>query len=157
MSRSSSYRKKIRAGKNTAPFHEHVKEDILNEPNLFCDEMHWPMGEESNGMVINVQGDKICLSYVVDSATIKIGPKDAARLCRNRGAGLQDRMAPRGRVDRQMCMSHQIRIPKKDPKHSASKNDAKEFLDSAKRISQRHCAYDKIKDIRTGRVAAMRA
>ena len=58
-------------------------------------------------------------------------------------------------VDRQMCMSHQIRIPKKDPKHSAPKNDAKEFLDSAKRISQRHCVYDKIKDIRTGRVAAI--
>ena len=71
MSRSASYRKNIRAGKNLAPFNEQVKEAIPNEPNPHCDEMHWPVGKKSKGVVMNAQGDKICLSYVVDSATIK--------------------------------------------------------------------------------------
>ena len=153
MSRSSSYRKKIRAAKNMAPFHEQVKEDILKEPCLFCDEMHWTVGEESSGMVINVQGTKTCLSFVVHSATIEAVQE---MLPGYDGTVVQDSKTIWLHVgkDRQMCMSHQIRIPKKDLKYSAPKNDPEEFLGAAKRILQRHYTYDEIEDIHTRRVAA---
>ena len=63
VSRSGSHRKKVRAARTLRPDYEAVREGLMKEEVLHCDELWWPLGEKK-GVVVTVQGGTSCLMSV---------------------------------------------------------------------------------------------
>ena len=55
VSRSGSYRRKVRTATALRPDYEAVRERFVKEEVLHCDELWWPLGEKK-GVVVTVQG-----------------------------------------------------------------------------------------------------
>ena len=153
ISRSWAYRTKIRAGRRMAPEYRTIKQDILSEPYLACDEMWWKVPGSNGAKIMVARGAEHCLAKVVSSANIdevgKMLPgytgvvgQDSNTIWLHTGG------------DHQMCMQHQRRLSKKCMEHRNLKGDSLEFLTELHRLDYKHYMYDKIEDIHTRRVAA---
>ena len=59
MSPSWSYRNKISVSERLARERDAIRRDVLKEPYLTCDELHWPL-KKKRGYVLAALGDKCC-------------------------------------------------------------------------------------------------
>ena len=66
VSRSGSYRRKVRTATALRPDYEAVRERLVKEEVLHCDELWWPLGEK-RGVVVTVQSRTDCLMSVETS------------------------------------------------------------------------------------------
>ena len=60
VSRSGSYRRRARTATALRPDYEAVRERLVKEEVLHCDELWWPLGKKK-GVVVTVQGRPGCL------------------------------------------------------------------------------------------------
>ena len=123
---SWSYRNKQAASKKLEPEHDKIREDILKEPYLRCDESHWPIGR-ARGVALLARGENACLIKIDDSRSI---PRLMEFLPDFQGIIGQDSYPGWFHIgeDHQMCLYHQGRIPKKDLKYLKPTGDVREFL-----------------------------
>ena len=70
VSRSGSHRRKVRTATALRPDYEAVRERLVKEEVLHCDELWWPLGEKK-GVVVTVQGRTGCLMSVETSRSSK--------------------------------------------------------------------------------------
>ena len=63
---SGSHRRKVRTATALRPDYEAVRERLVKEEVLHCDELWWPLGEK-RGVVVTVQGKTGCLMSVETS------------------------------------------------------------------------------------------
>ena len=68
VSRSGSYRRKVRTATALRPDYEAVRERLVKEEIFHCDELWWPLGEKK-GVVVTVQGRTGCLMSVETSCS----------------------------------------------------------------------------------------
>ena len=64
-SRTWSYRNKIKTARTLEPEYNAMKQEILSEPYLACDEVWWKIPGENGGKVMVALGKGICLAKVV--------------------------------------------------------------------------------------------
>ena len=152
MSASSSYRRKLAMAKELAPQRDAIRDDILRESYLQCDELWWAMGAKP-GYGLVALSRNACLIKISESRsndTIK------AFLPDYKGIVGQDSWHAWMHVgtDHQMCLPHQIRLPKSDLKYNNPKNDASTFLIELEGLIKQYMRANHIKDMHTRRVVA---
>ena len=152
MSRSGSYRNKISVSERLPPERDAIRRDVLKEPYLTCDELHWPLGKE-RGYVLAALGDKCCLMEVSASRDIKALEKFLPGYDWTVGQDSYTGWLHIG-SDRLMCMTHQLRLVKKDIKYGNPKGDVLKFLTRLKELYKQHYRADEIEDPHTRKVAA---
>ena len=146
ISPSSSYRSKIRTSKVLESDHDSIKKKIMKEPVLNCDELWWPLGK-TKGVVITALGKDSCLMEVAKSRDI---PTLMSLLPQYNGVVIQDSYTGWMRIgsNRQMCLAHQIRIPKKDLKYKKLDSETEKFLNDLRAILKRLYRADKTKGVK---------
>lgn len=151
ISRSSSYRNKISTSRRLSPDHESIKEEILKEPNLGCDELWWPIGK-TRGFVLTALGRNCCLMEVSRSRSIKALKKFLPGFP---GIVIHDSHTAWFHIgsNRQVCLWHQMRLPKKDLKYLDLNGEVTRFLNDYLAVLKRLHKADKIKG-RQERIAA---
>ena len=95
-------------------------------------------------------GKKACLARVVESATIE---RVKEMLPDYRGIVEQDSKTIfwlHAGSDHQICMWHQHRLCRKNPKYGNPKGDKLRFVSALDRINLGHCLADEISDPHTG-------
>ena len=151
-SATKSYRNKISTSRKLVPMRDAIASEILQEPYLKCDELWWPLGK-SSGYVLMALGQNGCLarvSYDRKAETLK------AFLPGYDGTISQDSYSGWLHIGgrRQMCMQHQIRLPKLDLKYKNPKDDVLKFLEDLKHLLKQYFMADAIEDQHTRQVAA---
>ena len=126
VSRSGSYRRKVRTATALRPDYEAVRERLVKEEVLHCDELWWPLGKKK-GVVVAVQGRTGCLMSVEtsrSSETLKHIIGDF------QGITVQDSYTGwlHIGVNRQMCIYHQMRLIKWDLKYRRLDGETTVFL-----------------------------
>ena len=146
ISASSSYRSKIRTGKMLEQDHNLIREKIMGEPVLNCDELWWPLGK-TKGVVITALGKDACLMEVAKSRDIQTLTDF---LPHYDGVIVQDSYAGWMHVgsNRQMCLAHQIRLVKNDLKYKKLSSETEKFLNDLRAILKRLYRADKIKGVK---------
>ena len=146
ISASSSYRSKIRTGKMLEQDHNLIREKIMGEPVLNCDELWWPLGK-TKGVVITALGKDACLMEVAKSRDIQTLTNF---LPHYDGVIVQDSYAGWMHVgsNRQMCLAHQIRLVKNDLKYKKLSSETEKFLNDLRAILKRLYRADKIKGVK---------
>ena len=146
ISASSSYRSKIRTSKALEPDHNSIKKKIMKEPVLNCDELWWPLGK-TKGVVITTLDKDSCLMEVAKSRDI---PTLMSLLPQYDGVVIQDSYTGWMRIgsNRQMCLAHQIRIPKKDLKYKKLDSETEKFLNDLRAILKGLYSADKTKGVK---------
>ena len=152
ISRAAAYRDKMSLAKKCAPMRDSIREDILKEQNLRCDEFWWPINGKQ-GYVLVALGKNSCLMEV--SETRKI---DALKKFLPGYKGTSSHDSYPGwlhmGLNHQMCMAHQIRLPKKEIKYGNPKGDVLKFLNELEHLCKQHYTADKITDMHSRKVAA---
>ena len=149
---SWSYRNKISVSERLAPERDAIRRDVLKEPYLICDELHWPLGKE-RGYVLAALGDKYCLMEVSAGRDINALKEFLPGYGGTVGQDSYTGWLHIG-SDRQMCMAHQLRLVKKDIKYGNPKGDVLEFLTRLKGLYKQYYRADKIEDPHAGKAAA---
>ena len=146
ISPSGSYRSKIRTSRALEPDHASIKKKIMEEPVLNCDELWWPLGK-TKGVVITALGKDSCLMEVAKSRDITTL---MSLLPQYDGIVIQDSYAGWMHIgtNRQMCLAHQIRIPKKDLKYKKLDSETTNFLNDLCAILKRLYSADKTKGVK---------
>ena len=146
ISASSSYRSKIRTSRMLKPDHDLIREKMMEEPVLNCDELWWPLGK-TKGVVITALGKDACLMEVAKSRDIQTLTDF---LPQYDGVVVQDSYAGWMHVgsNRQMCLAHQIRLVKKDLKYKKLGSETEKFLNDLRAILKKLYRADKIKGVK---------
>ena len=152
MSASRSYRNKISVSERLASERDAIRRDVLKEPYLTCDELHWPL-KNKRGYVLVAMGDKRCLMEVSADRGIETLKEFLSGYDGTVGQDSYTGWLHIG-SDRQMCMAHQLRLVKKDIKYGNPEGDVLEFLTRLKGLYKQHYRADKIEDPHTRKVAA---
>ena len=152
-SRSWSYRNKIKTAHTLEPEYNAIKQDILDEPYLACDEMWWKIPGENGGKIMVARGKEICLAKVVWSANIKEVKKMLPGYKWTVGQDSNTIWFHTG-GDHQLCEQHQRRLSKKDLVHRNPKGDSLKFLTALHRLDSKGHVYAEIEDAHTRMVAA---
>ena len=115
ISRSSSYRNKIHTSERLSPEHESIKSKTLEEENLGCDELWWPIGK-TKGFVLTALGRSSCLMEVTKSRSIETLKKFLPEFA---GITIHDSYPGWMHIGSncQMCLWHQMRLIKRDLKY----------------------------------------
>ena len=126
VSRSGSYRRKVRTATALRPDYEAVRERLVKEEVLHCDELWWPLGKKK-GVVVTVQGRTGCLMSVEtsrSSETLKHIIGDF------QGITVQDSYTGWLHIgaNHQMCIYHQMRLIKWDLKYRRLDGETTAFL-----------------------------
>ena len=160
VSSSWVYRAKIKTAKKLEPEYLNIAKGILLEPYLQCDEYRCRVPKKPgdgpglmNGSALVALGSKSCLVRVAYDRTI---PTLKDFLPGYEGVIGQDSYTGWRSIGtyRQMCLIHQIRIPKRDLKYNNPKGDVKLFLERLTGILTQIINADKIEDPHTRQVAA---
>ena len=135
VSRSGSYRREVRTATALRPDYEAVRERLVKEEVLHCDELWWPLGEKK-GVVVTVQGRTGCLMSVEmsrSSETLKGIVGDF------QGITVQDSYTGwlHIGVNHQMCIYHQMRLVKWDLKYRKLDGKTTAFLKDLLEIHKR--------------------
>lgn len=150
--RSWCYRNKISTSKQLTPEYHDIWQSIRDAPCLRVDEFVQPI-DKKNGYGIVAQNDKLAGVKITRSKKIEqlkeILPDYKGYLTHDSYPGWQHIG-----TKRQMCLIHQIRLPKYDIKYRNPKGDVKTFLESLKRTFQNLYHANKIEDAHTRNVAA---
>ena len=150
--RSWCYRNKISTSEQLAPEYHDIWQKVQDASWLHADEFVQPIGKK-NGYGIVVQDDKLAAVKIAGNRKIE----QLEELLPDYKGGLtHDSLSAWQHIGtkRQMCLIHQIRIPKRDIKYHNPKGDVKTFLESLKRAFKNlHDAND-IEDTHTRKVAA---
>ena len=146
ISPSGSYRSKIRTSKALESDHDSIKKKIMEEPVLNCDELWWPLGK-TKGVVLTALGKDACLMEVAKSRDIQTLMNF---LPQYDGIVIQDSYTGWMRIgsNRQMCLAHQIRIPKKDLKYKKLDSETDKFLNDLRAILKGLYGADKTKGVK---------
>lgn len=157
ISRQTAYRDKISHSKELSPLHDCIKEKILKKDFLRTDEFHQTT-QGGRGFGLIALADDCCLVEISEDRKIITLKKF---LPGYKGKLLHDSLAVwfhigdiLGGQPHQMCLAHQIRLPKKDIKYQDPNGDVKEFLEELIWIIRRYYDAHQIEDLHTRRVAA---
>ncbi len=153
ISPSAAYRDKISHAKAQKPKHDEIKQKILNKSELGCDEFDWPGANKKHACGLIALGDDCCLIEITDNKTISTLKKF---LPKYNGLVRHDSNPSWGHigVQHQMCLSHQLRLPKKDIQYVNPKGAVLRFLNTLVQIFKQFFKADEIDDPHTRQVAS---
>ncbi len=164
VSRSAAYRDKKSHAADQKPRHDAIRDGVLGEEMLGCDEFHWPVapgcgdgnggGKKGNsGYGLIALGRENCLIEIAANRRIDTLKKF---LPGYRGLARHDSYSGWLHVGgrHQLCMAHQLRLPKEDLKYGNPGGEVREFLEQLVWMYKRYYDAHRIGDGHTRAVAA---